>query len=60
MKNEKVILNYKYWSGHNQFYCNGKIMLGPNGLIVIIISNIMINLPLILLCLFSLLVSLYN
>ncbi len=65
MKNDKyddkhLIRNYKYWSGLNEFYCNGKVMLGPDGLKIMIITLVSINLPVILIYIFTILVSYYN
>ncbi len=62
MKNEtkeneySLIRNYKYWNGYNQFYCDGKIMLGPNGLKLLLITLLLINIPIVLIFIFSILV----
>ena len=62
MKNEintnnySIMRNFNYWSGYNEFYCNGKIMLGPKGLKLLMMTIIIINLPQIPIFLFSILV----
>jgi hypothetical protein len=58
MKKEKdqVIKNYKYWSGYNEFYCNGRVMLGPRGLKTFSLTFLMINLPTIVIYVFAILV----
>lgn len=49
----KIIRNYEYWLGHNEFYCQGKIMLGPNGLRKLSQMSIVINIPSALFLLFT-------
>ncbi len=56
---DEIIRNYKYWSGLNEFYCNGHIMIGPNGLRILSVSTIAINLPAIGIYVFGVLVK-YN
>jgi hypothetical protein len=56
----KIIRNYQYWNGFNEFYCNGSIMIGPKGLKTLSWTFLMINLPVILILIFSILVNYYN
>jgi hypothetical protein len=60
LKDSNLIRNYKYWSGFNEFYCNGKIMIGPNGIKIFIITLASINLPILLIYIFTILVKYYN
>lgn len=53
----KIIRNYEYWQGHNEFYCKGKIMLGPNGCSKLIQITILINLPSVMFLLFTIWVN---
>ena len=41
----EIIKNYKYWSGYNDFYCDGRIMIGPNGLKLLGLTFLSINVP---------------
>lgn len=54
------IRNFKYWSGLNEFYCNGKVMLGPNGLSILLLTLCMVDLPIVVIYVFSILVRYYN
>jgi len=49
---EYTIKNYKYWNGFNDFYCKGKIMVGPGGLKNIILTTLLINSPIIIIFIF--------
>ncbi len=52
-----LIKNYKYWSGYNEFYCNGRLMLGPSGCKLLSITLTSINIPICLVYVFTILVS---
>jgi len=56
----EIIRNFQYWSGFNDFYCNGRIMIGPKGLKNLCLTLLMINLPVIIVYIFSILVRNYN
>lgn len=57
MKNAQLVKNYQYWNGQNEFYCKGKIMLGPKGLKAFTLTWMMINLPSVLFFIFTILVN---
>jgi hypothetical protein len=60
MDEERVIRNYQYWNGFNRFYCNGNVMLGPDGLKHISLTFLAINIPTFLIFIFVILVKYCN
>ena len=53
----KIIRNYEYWPGNNQFFCQGYLMFGPKGLNKILLIIPMITIPFILSLLFSVMIN---
>ena len=53
----KIIRNYEYWPGNNQFFCQGYLMFGPKGLNKILLILPMITIPFILSLLFSVMIN---
>ena len=53
----KIIRNYEYWPGNNEFYCNGKFMFGPKGLKKFLFLLLLITLSSILSLLFSIMTT---
>jgi hypothetical protein len=60
MKKGKVMRNFRYWTGLNDFYCKGCVMTGPGGLKLYIHTLLYIVLPLLLFYMFSILVIFIN
>jgi palmitoyltransferase ZDHHC9/14/18 len=53
----KIIRNYEYWLGNNEFYCNGKLMFGPKGLKKFLFLLLLITTQTILSLLFSIMTT---
>lgn len=51
----KIIRNYEYWPGNNEFYCKGYLMLGPKGLSKLLLLFLMVTVPFLLSFLFTIL-----
>jgi hypothetical protein len=60
MKNVKFLRNFHYWNGFNEFYCKGHIMIGPNGIKIFSLTFSLINIPIGILYIFTILVLYYN
>jgi len=54
---EYTIKIYKYWSGFNDFYCKGRVMVGPGGLKNIILTTLLIDTSVVVIFIFIIFVS---
>lgn len=43
--NQKIIDKYNSWEGNNYFCCNGKCLIGPNGIKPVILTSVLIIVP---------------